>query len=159
VYASIKRIIEVEADRLNVAGADNRILRLTNVYGGKDYLEKKNTVVKKFVKAKELNAKLIINGKGEQIRDFLHVEDVCDAICRCVLYNDRILEPIDIGTGVGVSILELAEMFDSEFTLVPESDIVGADESVADPEFAKELFGFVAFPAKLKEYINSFFAD
>ena len=143
-YATIKKIIEIEALRLNKLGADNRILRLTNVYGGEHYLEKKNTVVKQFIMARRNNVKLVINGDGSQVRDFIHVHDVCKAIHLCILHNDKIKQPIDIGTGIGVSIKNLAKMFNSLFTNVMDSDTIGASYSVADIESAKEILGFEA---------------
>jgi len=143
-YATIKKIIEIEAFRLNELGADNRILRLTNVYGGANYLEKKNTVVKQFIMARRNDIKLVINGDGNQIRDFIHVDDVCKAIHLCILYNNKIKEPIDIGTGIGISIRNLAELFNNEFTFVNDSDTIGALESVADISKAKELLDFTA---------------
>jgi nucleoside-diphosphate-sugar epimerase len=153
LYASIKRIIEVEADRLNRRGADIRIFRLTNVYGGKGYLEKKNTVVKKFIMAQRKNKPLMINGDGSQVRDFTHVNDVCDAIYKCMLRERGFLSPVDIGSGEGVSVLELAKMISEKLTFLPESDTIGISRSVANPKLAKKLFGFEA-KHKLSEYLR-----
>ena len=152
-YATIKRIIECEALRLNHKGADNRILRLTNVYGGDGYLEKKNTVVKQFIMARRNNIKMVINGDGSQIRDLIHVKDVCRAIYKCILYNDKISQPIDIGTGIGISILDLAKKFNHVFTFVPDSDTIGSSESIADVHPAIELLGFDARES-LTEYLK-----
>ena len=143
-YATIKRIIEIEALRLNKAGADNRILRLTNVYGGVDYIEKKNTVVKQFIMARRNKIKMVVNGDGSQIRDFIHVDDVCNAIYLCLLNDKKLSEPVDIGTGIGISIKELAEKFGTLFTSVADSDTIGAMKSVADIKTAKKLFNFQA---------------
>jgi len=153
LYASIKRIIEVEAVRLNRRGADIRIFRLTNVYGGQGYLEKKNTVVKKFIMAKRKNKPLMINGDGGQIRDFTHVNDVCDAIYKCMLRERGFLSPVDIGSGEGVSVLDLAKMISEKLTFLPESDTIGISRSVANPKMAEKLFGFSA-KHKLSEYLR-----
>jgi nucleoside-diphosphate-sugar epimerase len=80
MYGAIKRIIEVEAERLNKKGADIRILRLTNVYGGIGYFLKKQTVIANIVKAIRQKKDFTINGHGDQVRDFIHVDDVCKAI-------------------------------------------------------------------------------
>ena len=143
-YALMKRICEIEADRLNRIGADIRILRLTNVYGGLEYLERKNTVVKKFLVAKNMESVIMVNGDGSQIRDFIHVDDVCEAIYLCMLRKERMIKPVDIGTGIGISILDLAKMMDCTFTFVPDSAIVGATESIADIKRAEKLFSFKA---------------
>lgn len=143
-YAMMKRVCEIEADRLNRSrGADIRILRLTNVYGGLEYLERKNTVVKKFLLAKRENSAIIINGEGKQIRDFIHVDDVCRAIFLCMQRKEHMIKPVDIGTGIGISILDLAKMFNHDtLTFDFKSDIVGANESIADTKRAEKLFGF-----------------
>ena len=152
-YAFIKGIIEVEANRLIAKGADIRILRLCNVYGGKDYLVKKNTVVKKFIEAKKLNEFIVINGDGKQIRDFIHVNDVCEAIYLSIV-SESFDMPIDIGSGKGVSILELAKMFNCQFTFRPKSDIIGIMKSVADIKPAEKTIGFIS-KHNLFEYIEN----
>ena len=141
-YATIKRICEIEADRLNRMGADIRVLRLTNVYGGNKYLEKKNTVVKMFIKAKQEGKEMIINGDGSQQRDFIHVYDVCNAIWLCGNREKGFLMPVDIGTGIGVSIKKLAEMVNTLFTFDEKSAMIGTSKSVANPNRALKLFGF-----------------
>jgi UDP-glucose 4-epimerase len=155
-YASIKRIIEVEAERLNrEEGADIRVFRLTNVYGGDKYLESKNTVVKMFIRAKQSGEKMVINGNGKQVRDFIHVLDVCEAIWLCSKKEKEkgFLLPIDVGTGKGVSVLDLAKMLKSKFTFDKKSGIVGISKSVANPDQAFKLFGFKA-KHKLSTYIK-----
>lgn len=153
LYATIKKICEVEADRLNRLGADIRVFRLTNVYGGYKYLEKKNTVVKMFVKARENKKKMVINGDGSQVRDFIHVDDVCRAIWLCAQRKKGFLTPVDIGTGVGVSVKKLAEMVNSEFTFDEKSAMIGISKSVANPKLAYKLFGFKA-KKSLKTYLK-----
>jgi UDP-glucose 4-epimerase len=123
------------------------------VYGGDNYLDKKNTVVKQFIMARRNDIQCVVNGDGSQIRDFIHVEDVCEAIYKCIMYGKRILEPVDIGTGIGVSIKNLAKMLGSKFTMCENSDTIGSSESIADPTLAKELFGFEAVQS-LTEYLK-----
>lgn len=152
-YATIKRICEIEADRLNREGADIRVMRLTNVYGGDKYIEKKNTVVKMFVKARKKKKPMIINGDGSQVRDFIHVEDVCEAIWLCAQRQHGFLIPVDVGSGIGVSIKKLAEMIKSEFTFDEKSAMIGTSKSVANANRAFKLFGFKA-KHKLEEYLK-----
>lgn len=58
------------------------VLRLSNVYG-KHSLQK-NSVIPKFIK-NILNEKdIVINGDGEQTRDFIYVNDVVDVIIRVI---------------------------------------------------------------------------
>lgn len=45
-------------------------------------------------------------GKGTQVRDFIHIDDVCEAVMACV--DQDIKEPINLGTGVATSFIDLA---------------------------------------------------
>jgi nucleoside-diphosphate-sugar epimerase len=47
-------------------------------------------------------------GDGHQVRDFVHISDVVGAVMAAV--DQEYLEPLNIGTGVGVSFNRLAEM-------------------------------------------------
>lgn len=82
------------------------ILRLANVYG--PHSEHKNSVVAKFVRNAENGKPLTIEGDGTQTRDFIYVEDVCQAILKSLDYGES--EAFDIGTGKETSINELANM-------------------------------------------------
>jgi len=153
LYAMQKRITEVEAERLNEIGSDIKVLRLTNVYGGMYFLKKKNTVVANFINAVKDKKPLIVNGNGEQIRDYIHVNDVCAAIHKCIEYDGKILEPIDIGTGIGTSVYDLAKMTKSNFVFDEYSKMVGTMKNVGDPSKAEKILGFKAIK-KVEDYIN-----
>lgn len=118
------------------------VYRLSNVYGGLGYLEKKNSVVAKFMKSKERGETAIINGDGTQTRDFIHVNDVCRAIE--MGFGKSYHKPIDIGTGKQTSILELAEKIGVDYIINKESDMVGISSNIADTKTAKEVLGFEA---------------
>jgi len=153
-YASLKRAIEVEAARVNKVGGDIRIIRLSNVYGGEEYLEKKFTVISKFVKAVENDEPIIVNGDGSQVRDFVSVVDVCRAIALYMEKDFGYNFPIDIGSGVGTSILDIAKMFKYPYKLDEGSETVGAAESIVDPGPAKDLLGYEA-QHKVEHYIDN----
>ena len=84
-------------------------LRFANSYG--PYSEHKTSVITRFLKRARENESLLINGDGKQTRDFIHVDDVCQAIHLCLESDDRIAgEVFQIATGVETSINQLAEM-------------------------------------------------
>lgn len=83
------------------------ILRLANVYG--PHSTHKNSVIAKFIKAKLDNRPVEIYGSGEQLRDFIHVSDVC----RQLHEADR---DLTISTGVLTSINNLAELLEVSVT-------------------------------------------
>jgi len=141
-YATSKWIGEQEAIRLNRKGANIKILRFSNVYGGSNW-KNKTSVVASFRRAKEEGRPIIINGDGSQRRDFLHVYDLCDAIMMAVKCKEVYSQPIDIGTGISTSILEVAKMFDHPYDFV-NSKLVGVSNNFADINAASEVLGFTA---------------
>ena len=87
----------------------------TNLYGPNDHYDLQNShvlpaLIRKFYEAvKEGKDKVEIWGDGTPKREFLHVNDLAAACLHLMLnYNEK--EPLNIGTGVDLSIKELAEM-------------------------------------------------
>ena len=95
-------------------GIESNHLILTNLYGPHDvFTEYRSHVVsaliKKFVDANKKGETVILWGDGSPIREFLYVRDAAEAIVKAMaLPHDP--EPINIGTGEGTSIRELAEV-------------------------------------------------
>ena len=106
-----------------------------------------------FAKATLKGDTKVINGDGSQERDFLHVEDVCRAI-HLALESKPIDIPIDIGTGKGTSILELAKMFGGTFTFNSESDTIGLKSNIAKIEDARKYISFEAVHS-VDSYVNA----
>lgn len=86
----------------------------TNLYGPHDNYDLKNShvlpaMIRKFHEAKVGNAPYVeLWGTGTPLREFLYVDDMADA-CVFLLENYSGLSHVNIGTGVEVSIRELAE--------------------------------------------------
>ena len=96
-------------------GLDSIHLILTNLYGpGDSYNPERSHVVaalvRKWVEACEAKAPSVeVWGTGKAVREFIYVEDCADAIVLAAeTYNDVSL-PLNIGTGIGTSIKQLAE--------------------------------------------------
>jgi nucleoside-diphosphate-sugar epimerase len=153
VYALTKSLAEKMADYWNKRNGDIRVLRLSNVYGGKKYIEDKSSVVAKFMRARKDNRPVTINGSGMQERDFVHIEDVCEAIYLAIEREEKINNPIDIGTGKATAIIELAEMFEDLEFKTGGKGTVGVDSNIANNLEAKRLLGFES-KKKLEEYIK-----
>jgi UDP-glucose 4-epimerase len=153
-YTTTKYMVEQEMMRIaDDYDADVRILRFANIYGGPDYLKMKNSVISKFAKNKINNEMIVLDGDGSQIRDFIHINDVCRAIELCIEYGQPYSEPVDIGTGKGTSIAQLAKMFNHKFTFAPESDMIGTNKSIADIKAAEVLWNFKS-KYKLEDYMK-----
>jgi len=90
-------------------------LILPNMYGPGDYTDEVkrhalSALVSKIITAKRSGAKeVIILGSGKPIREWLYVEDGVEAIVRS-LGVEPTIEPINIGSGTGISIRELARL-------------------------------------------------
>lgn len=80
-------------------------LRLANVYGPFSY--HKDSVIARFFKDALASGTIVIDGDGRQTRDFVYVDDVCQAIVRA-LTSEVSGEVIQIGAGVETDLLTLA---------------------------------------------------
>lgn len=93
-------------------GLEGNHLNLTNLYGEGDvFTEYRSHAVPAIIKrfSDEINNKEIVNwGDGTPIREFIYVKDAAEAISMFI-DKDHDLNPVNIGTGVGTSIKELAE--------------------------------------------------
>jgi GDP-L-fucose synthase len=87
----------------------------TNLYGPNDHYDLKNShvlpaLIRKFHEAK-INKEPFVTiwGTGEPKREFLHVNDLAEA---CLFLMENYNEPglVNVGTGVDLSILELAQL-------------------------------------------------
>lgn len=97
-------------------------LILTNLYGPGDTFHIRrahvaSALVRKFVEADQRGDREVeVWGTGAPVREFLYVEDCAEAIVRAAdVYDES--APINVGTGIGTSIRELAETI---------RDVVGA---------------------------------
>jgi UDP-glucose 4-epimerase len=100
----------------NSYGLSCIILRFSNVYGPKSY--NKGSVIPKFIKRIFMEKELEVYGDGEQTRDFIHVNDICNGIYSSMVTKIKKFEIIQLGTGIETSInnlinelLKLAEDF------------------------------------------------
>jgi len=94
-----------------VLDAGGTVLRLSNVYGGPNFFEEKDTVISRFIRAKKEGRKAEIYGDGRQTRDFIHVQDVVDSLIKAQNYNGL----HNVCTGERTSVLELAEMIGVDY--------------------------------------------
>lgn len=86
------------------------VLRFGNVYG--PFSGHKGSVVAKFVKDIMSGGKVVIDGDGEQTRDFIYVEDLCRAIL-LALESEVCGEVFQVARGAETTICELAELVKS----------------------------------------------
>ncbi len=84
-------------------------VRFSNVYGR--YSKNKDTVISLFLNALLDEKEFIIFGDGEQTRDYVFVEDLCDAIYTCSQNHKKLSgEFFQLGYGEPTSVLDLIDL-------------------------------------------------
>ncbi len=86
-------------------------LRFANCYG--PYSDHKSSVIARFVKWAREGKPLIVYGDGNQTRDFIYVDDVCQAIYHSLMISGTpggYGEVFQIASGVETSVNELTKM-------------------------------------------------
>ncbi len=128
------------------AGLSWIALRFFNVYGpGQKTTAYYTSVINHFVNRLRQGESPVIDGKGEQSMDFIHVHDIARAVMMA-LESERANMPINVGTGVDTSIAELARILieavgsDVEPIFNPRDVLVS--RRAADTTRAEEVLGF-----------------
>lgn len=85
----------------------------------------------------------VIWGSGEQVRDWIHVDDVVGAVLAAV--DAEVDGPLNICTGIGTSMAELAAMFCAEAGYDPRFEYLtdrpaGVAYRVGDPTLLNEVY-------------------
>ncbi|MFZ0921566.1 MAG: NAD-dependent epimerase/dehydratase family protein [Candidatus Acidiferrales bacterium] len=88
-------------------GLGTVVLRFGNVYG--PFSEHKGSVVTKFLKDISAGGVVVVDGDGQQTRDFIYVGDLCRAIL-LALESEVCGEVFQVATGTETTIGQLAEM-------------------------------------------------
>jgi UDP-glucose 4-epimerase len=92
-------------------GIRSTILRLTNPYGPYQRANSRSFgVVNKFISQAALGIPIHIFGEGKQLRDYVHVDDVVDAMLSCAISDEAIGEVFNVGSGQGISMGHMAEL-------------------------------------------------
>jgi GDP-L-fucose synthase len=96
-------------------GLDVVNLILSNMYGPEDHFEEERShalgaLIMKIVRARQLGQpQVVVWGSGKPVREWLHVDDGAEAMIRG-LDTPPVLEPLNIGVGKGISIIEMATL-------------------------------------------------
>jgi UDP-glucose 4-epimerase len=123
-------------------------VRLGNIYGPRQDPATEAGVVAIFCRAGRDGGRPTVFGTGEQTRDYVHVADLVAALLAAEARDDA--GPINLGTGVETSVLELVELvgsafgrddFEPEFAPAREGEI---ERTVLDATGAAERLGWRA---------------
>ena len=122
----------------------------TNVYGNNDNFDKINghvipAMISKFIEAKKKSKKIVnLLGTGKPIREFIHSDDLAEAILKCLNVSSKKIDKIfkgklpilNIGTGENIKIINLAKMI-SKFSNF--SGKIKFDKRFPDGTYKKNL--------------------
>lgn len=128
-------------------------LIMPNMYGPGDHFEESRShalgaLVMKFVKARRENQpEVVVWGSGRPVREWLYVDDGAEALIRA-LDIEHTIEPINIGVGKGISVLELAKLIQETVgyqgkIVLDESKPDGAPYKTMDNARLRKIFGWV----------------
>lgn len=107
-----KRMCELQASayQIEYGWEAISIVRPANVYGPYDNFDTNNAMVipSLIARALDQDGPLTVWGDGSAIRDFIHAEDVARGMLVCVEHGINV--PVNLGSGVGVSIKTISEI-------------------------------------------------
>jgi UDP-glucose 4-epimerase len=119
-----------------IYGLNIRCLRFANVYG-----ERNNKGIISIIKQKKIdNSELQIYGDGNQIRDFINVKDIANAIYSCRNLNG--FDIYNVSTCIGVSINELIDIFNIKNVKYIDAIIGDIKYSLLDNSKIKNALGW-----------------
>lgn len=148
-YAVIKLAIENILKMYNNAyGMKNLILRISNPYGpGQDYTKGVGAIdafLKKAINGEEFQ----IYGNGETKRDYIYIDDLCEAFIKAINYENDSVDTINIGSGKEYSLNYIVDVI-KKITKKNKLKIsyknarnIDVKRSVLDIEVAREILNF-----------------
>ena len=139
LYASLKISSELLMEQyLADLNVNIVITRIFNMYGGNDQF----SVISSIINSIKNDKKFILNNKGESIRDFIHIVDVCKIYKKILDSNFK--GKLNICSGSGVSINNLIysaeKILDKKLTII-DSKRNEIKISIGSTEKLKKIFG------------------
>ncbi|WP_339414812.1 MULTISPECIES: NAD-dependent epimerase/dehydratase family protein [unclassified Pseudomonas] len=127
IYAATKYAQE---DLLRIGcqamGIGYAIFRLQNVYGERQSLNNPYTGILSIFSTKiRMDSQLPLFEDGEESRDFVHVDDVTDALLKGITVNPAPNAAINVGSGVATSVRTVAEELTRAFGKEPNVVVTG----------------------------------
>lgn len=102
------------------------IFRLQNVYGERQSLNNPYTGILSIFSTKiRRGSELPLFEDGEESRDFVHVDDVTDALLRGLTIDKSINSVVNVGSGIATSVREVAEELSRAFGREPNVVVTG----------------------------------
>ncbi|MDO8527214.1 MAG: NAD-dependent epimerase/dehydratase family protein [Deltaproteobacteria bacterium] len=141
-----KRMGELQADayRIEYGWNNVNIVRPANVYGAYDNFDPNNAMVIPSLIKRALDGEnpFTVWGDGSPVRDFIHARDVAKGMLVVMEKNPG--KPVNLGSGVGVTIREIVDVIVGNMEVKPEviwdtTKPSGDKKRLMDTSFAKSL--------------------
>jgi len=117
------------------------IARFYNVYGPHQLEEDNATLIGIWDKANREGSPFYIFGDGSKRRDFIHAEDVADALT-LIIQKQVWGEVFELGRGNNFSIKEIAEMYDYDNIIYKQDQKGEAQDTLCDISLAENILGW-----------------
>ena len=122
---------------------DYTVFRFFNIYGP----FQKNGLIPSIYKKIQNNEPITIFGKGDQIRDYVYIEDIIPFFEKSAISNIGNSTILNMGTGIGTSILDIVKTMSQILKIEPKIEF-------QDPR-SGEIGNFVSDTTLLKETFDS----
>ena len=106
--------LNVEAFMIEYGRKNCSIVRPANIYGKWDVFSDKATVIGSLINKGYQDDVLNVWGDGTPIRDFIYSKDVARGMLHMV--ENEVTEPVNLGSGKGVTIKEISEIIANYFS-------------------------------------------
>lgn len=127
----------------NVHGLATIIFRAFSVYGPRQIPNSSYGVIPRFIQAVENKKDIVINGDGNQTRDFVYVSDVIDALVASISLKNNTYkgEIFNLANGKNISINNLAEKIigKNKIKIKHSPALVEQKDTLADISKVKKL--------------------
>lgn len=124
-------------------------LRYQNVYGPGQSLKNPYTgILAVFSNLARQNKDINIFEDGHESRDFVYIDDVIEATIHSIYYFGEFIGPLNIGSGVAISVLEVANLIKKYFNSKSTINISGSfrmgdiRNNIADLSLMKQILGY-----------------
>ena len=129
-------------------GIETVILRIFNTYGpGQSFSLPHSPVISQFIQEAIAGGSIIVHGDGQQVRDFVYIDDVVTGLVAATTTQQANHQIINIGSGEGTSINQLIKLIKTVTNhklqlLYVNAKSAGVSKLIADISLAKKLLDY-----------------
>ena len=131
-------------------------VRLWNLYGYNEDFTERSHVVSDFVYQAVVNGEIKMLTMGEELRQYIHIDDVCEGLLKSFEIEDR-SKTYDISSGVWIKLIDLASQIkDITNCKLTKGDIMGTSLLIDNKDFVPGWEPKISLNDGLKRMIKEF---